>query len=996
MDTILLPNSAEYARRMAAARRIVRPEKTVAVLMDERPGFHPDAAREIICALMKMGYDAYEITAAEFCEKNITALGEILVLPHASSVPAMCAEPLEAFWRQGGRVVVLGGPLFGRLIEEKDGRFVQTPLDDQALDAAVSGKMHPIIMEGVVPSYKVYHVEDALRFEAEPGQLVTEAKLEAGPGEKVICAGVRPHGLGFEREYRNRFIPLVNAMGEGGRAGGLRGAMASIMLSDVRMKRLGVDGNMFGYVMPTARGGVTASIGLERQDLLSIPGMDALLRDLFHALSRGLYLFEGGCSRFVAQPGEKVKLGARIMNQSAVYRRIGVRFTLRRAGRVVLEETIEAWATPNNMTPISLETRLDERGTYEVETRLMENGEEIDVISHGVEVPRERPAPADDEFVSVHDGEFWLHGKKWYAFGINYWPLYYPGFERDDYWQGWLDPSSYDPLEVERDLEMLESMGINCLFTRADGCSFTRGIDSLKDFVSRCERHGMKLSLSCCNLTSPLHYQGEAFRAFMEEAGLIDNPVMFSHDLAWEVGGKFFNPVFTRTWHREWAAWIGEQYGSLTAAEADWGVPADRGEDGEIDAPPLMQLKQDGPWRVKVCAFRRFIDDFASRAWNKTASDIRSFDPHHLIAYRMGSVDINSAAVTATNKHIDFASPEGYTMASNENGFYNTAATALAMKMTTGGKPVVWSEYGTSLTDVRWRRLVWDNEHSRPYAWKEEEQTNYLRLFYRMFQLTDARGSAPWWFPGGFRRVEMSDFGFCGPDGLLRPGAQSYVALGAWFKAPREKKAPDRVIVLDADESALGWTRLLRGEERPEDKSAPTDGNGNRLLDEVRGIAPRAIKEAAEKGETIAFRTPGTGSNSASAPRVAVGNVPLNGHNPPRYLNAEWNWLEIRGQDGVCRRVEDGACITAPVWVRGCLGNTQEAAWLRDAPEGAVSLEIAGPSTVAARIEADTPSLSDAVTEWVQLTQPGEYRLRLRAQGVSPFGEIRRIRLLSE
>ena len=49
MDTILLPNSAEYARRMAAARRIVRPEKTVAVLMDERPGFDADSARPICC-----------------------------------------------------------------------------------------------------------------------------------------------------------------------------------------------------------------------------------------------------------------------------------------------------------------------------------------------------------------------------------------------------------------------------------------------------------------------------------------------------------------------------------------------------------------------------------------------------------------------------------------------------------------------------------------------------------------------------------------------------------------------------------------------------------------------------------------------------------------------------------------------------------------------------------------------------------------------------------
>ncbi len=990
-------NSADYARRMAAARRIVSPEKTVAVLMDSRPGFDPDAAREIICAMMEMGYDAYEISAAEFLKKDITAIGGMLVLPHASSVPAVCAKPLENYWRQGGRVVILGGPLFAHLIEEKDGQFVRTPLDDQTLDAAVSGRMHPIVMEGVTPSYKVYRVADAARFEADPDQILTAARVTPGAGEAVLCGGVRPHGLGFGKEYRNRFIPLVNAWGEGGRANGLRGAAVYLMLSDVRMKRLGVDGNMFGYVMPTSRGGLTASIGFERQDLMAIPGMKELLRDLLKALNRGLYLFDGGCGRFVASPGETVTLGARVMNQNPLFRDVKVRFTLRRNGVTVLDRTENVLAMPNNLTSVSLETRLDAPGTYDVETRLIADGEETDIITHQVEAPEKRAEPSDDDFVTVRGGDFYLHGKPWYAFGINYWPLYYPGFEMDDYWMGWLDKSNYDPREVERDLCMLEDMGLNCLFTRLDGNVLGRGVDSIRDFTLRCEKHGMKLSLSYCNLSSPLHYQPEAYRLFMKEADLIGNPVMFSHDLAWEVGMKFFSPDFTRTWHREWRAWIEEQYGSLENAEKDWGVPADVADDGEIDPPPRKEMEEDGPWRVKVCAFRRFIDDFASRAWNKTVTDIRSFDPRHLIAYRMGSVrGFHSAAITATNKHIDFASPEGYSVSNDENGMYTAAATALIMKMSSGGKPVVWSEYGMSLTDVRWRRLVWDNVNLRPYPRKEEEQTEYLRMMYRVFELADVKGSAPWWFPGGFRRVEMSDFGFCGPDGLLHPGAQSYVELGKWFKAPRAAKKPDRILELDTDQRATGWGTLLCGETKPEDQSAPIDGNGNRLLGEVRGIAPRAVKEAVEKGETVAFRTPGTGSDSATAPRVAVGNVPLTGHNPPRYLNAEWNRLEVRGPDGVCRTVDDGAAAGAPVWVRGCLGNTQEAAWLREAKEGAVSLEITGPENVCARIEEDTPSLSDAVTEWVQLTRPGEYRLRMRAQGVSPFGEVRHLRLTGE
>ena len=103
-------NSVEYKRNAVLAKRMENADKTIAVLMDERPGFCAEAAHDLICAMMDMGYLVHEVTAEEFCRKDITSLGAMVVLPHAQSVPAMCAQGLEKYWKQGGRVLVLGGP----------------------------------------------------------------------------------------------------------------------------------------------------------------------------------------------------------------------------------------------------------------------------------------------------------------------------------------------------------------------------------------------------------------------------------------------------------------------------------------------------------------------------------------------------------------------------------------------------------------------------------------------------------------------------------------------------------------------------------------------------------------------------------------------------------------------------------------------------------------------------------------------------------------------
>ena len=214
--------------------------------------------------------------------------------------------------------------------------------------------------------------------------------------------------------------------------------------------------------------------------------------------------------------------------------------------------------------------------------------------------------------------------------------------------------------------------------------------------------------------------------------------------------------------------------------------------------------------------------------------------------------------------------------------------------------------------------------------------------------------------------------------------------MGEWFRIPKEKPAPTCLIPVDPDAYATGWTHYIYGEVQPGDEKMPIDGNYNRLLGEVRGEATIAVAKAMERGEVPALCTTGTGTTSADMPLLAVGNVPMNGTNPPKYLDAEFNFLEIRTADGQIQRIKNGAHLPAgTVQLRAHVGNLQEATWLKleGSQTGGVYLQVAGAACVHAPIEADTPYLTDVQTEWITLTAAGTYTLRMAAYERGAFGE---------
>jgi hypothetical protein len=110
-------------------------------------------------------------------------------------------------------------------------------------------------------------------------------------------------------------------------------------------------------------------------------------------------------------------------------------------------------------------------------------------------------------------------------------------------------------------------------------------------------------------------------------------------------------------------------------------------------------------------------------------------------------------------------------------------------------KPVFWAEAGCS---------VWDHEAMRPDPAKLEFQARFYRDFYRMMLASHSNGVAWWWYPGGYRANERSDYGIINPDGTDRPVTKVIRELVPKFTAERTIPKPDTWIDIDRDADARG------------------------------------------------------------------------------------------------------------------------------------------------------------------------------------------------
>jgi hypothetical protein len=826
---------------------------------------------------------------------------------------------------------------------------------DPFADLPAFSVAEPPVIDTLSPAYKLYPNGNAASLDDAAGRAILNGFSLPMPGTVWSCHP-RPQGTGFAKARKWRWVPLVQTRGADGE---VSGTLATLTINEAA----------------PLTGSLVACITAGDDSYAGRPDVVPTVTQLIARMLRGVFLYEGGAQYYAYFDGEAVRLGARVANYG---RAAAPELTVELAvtdgdGQEVFSRRLPVAAEPGQTVPVEAtwergETPGDE---YRVVTRLLGGETVLDSLEHPLLIWRPKATP---QYVTTRDGDFHQGQRKWFPHGTNYMPSSECGIEDGEYFEYWLDSQPYDPVVTERDLARIAAAGMNMVSVFV----YHRSIESrnLLDLLARCERHGLKANLSLRPGT-PLDFQWPQMGEIITRYRLAEMDNLFAYDLAWE-------PVFggyeaRRRWDPQWAEWVIERYGSIESAEKDWGVPISRAG-GVPTGPSDQQVSTDGEWRVMVAAYRRFVDDLLSRAHLEAAQKIRSVDPHHLLSFRMnvaGDPTAGAAAMAydfaALAKSVDIMEPEGYGRIGDLERVLPGAFTAAYARLGAPTRPVMWAEFGNN---------VWDQARMT----QDEGRLAFTAQFYRDFLTvahhSQANGTVSWFYPGGYRWNERSDFGLINPDGTWREVTRVIHELAPQMTTERPEPGPIVEFRVDRDADARGmqgiWARI-----------------GADFLAAVR------------EGRHPVLVSDGHGQTSAARPVVAVGNRPYDGSNPPKYLNAEFNRLEVLGARGQWVAVErDGQEVAVrpgqPVRLRASVGNIGWATWLAADGPGRAYLATTEGSAAAVRvpIPAEVPRLGNADLPEFEVPSPGAGNAQLifemLADERARFGEKRSVVLVAE
>ncbi len=803
----------------------------------------------------------------------------------------------------------------------------------------------PPALEILSPGYKFFNVN------ADRLSLMESGSSAVPAGMQIRSPHPRPSGGGFDKGRNWRWIPLVNALSNQGE---WRGSPVSMMVN--------AEGSY--------KGGVWLSSGISGSDIFRSASSMEGFTQIAKQMSAGLFILDGGANFYTYFKDQPLKLGARVTNlgkQTPAQITVKVTVTDTESYKQAFSREWPLTLEPGKTSTVSCDWKPTAwpTGGYSVKVELLQNGRQVDRVSHSIHMWQ--PAKKK-QFVTTKASEFILNGKRWRANGVNYMPSSGVAAEDGKYFEAWLSAASYDPEVIQRDLDHIKQLGMNAvsIFIYAENTKD----QNLLDLLRRLDAHGMKASLSLRPGT-PIDFQWKDISSIIKHYRLWENDTVFAYDLAWEpsFGTREERAIFDP----EWEQWIIERYGSIANAERDWGYTVPRKSDGSISNPSPAEVDTDGAWRRMTAAYRRFLDTVLYKKYGAARRLVRSIDPNHLVSFRMseaanptfrweGRIPYDFPYLAAA---VDFLAPEGYGRISGWDDikpgwFQNTYA-----RWASPQKPMIWAEAGVS---------AWDTAQMAATPSKLEFQGALYGHFYRLISSSACSGIMYWWYPGGFRYGENSDYGIINPDGTDRPSTKAIKANGPAFLSGPSRKPTDMWIEIDRD--------------------AHPDG--------VAGIYSQVKQrfwDAIDKGQTPGLKTAGTGTDSANCPLVAVGNTPCNGSNPPKYLDTAIDSVQIMAADGQWTEVAKSGTVTVnaskPVKIKVEFTNLGEAKLL--APTGSkqtgrVYLVAKAQGTpLQLPIRAYVPQQESAVVQGVVtpagLASPQEVVLHFEAIGRTPFGE---------
>jgi uncharacterized protein (TIGR03437 family) len=700
-----------------------------------------------------------------------------------------------------------------------------------------------------------------------------------------------------------------------------------------------------------------------------------------------LFFQAAGGDQIVWLPGETVTGSATVVNSSSSPVQASLQWAISGVSGVTTQPAVALSLSARQSNTIPLDIAGLAKGDYTLHFHLLIGDQEVDRVDSPVRVLDPTLSRQPDQKIRVVNGSFSAGGRHVFLQGVNYWPRFIAGMNAGNFnGQSWLEAGQYDPDVIEADLAEIAALHFNLVNIQFSDyeASWSQEGRALIDFLERCRNHGIwvRISLAATILNSA--YAGQissTLENYIQAAYLPGNDRVFAYDLLWEpmvgthdkggqgkiVGGPIIYDTGRLGLDPDWRAWVTDQYGSLANAQQIWGFTAPLDETGQLSNPLDDQIENDGPWRVMVAAYRRFLDDYLGRNLGVLARRIHRSDPDTLLTYRNWTTmtaehnantgyDIGTAAA-----HLDFFSPERYSpvLLWPDDRAYGLV-TAYS-RYRTGGKPVQWAEFGANV-----------RANGSPSV-SQATQAAICDTMMRQVVDDGSNAASVWWWPGGSAPMDGSDFGIVEPDGTPRACAKTLAQWNAAFtEAPPDLTSdPPTTVTVDRDADARGSYGLFLNSQD-------------------------SYVQARQAGLSVKLADQGTGTDTSTMPLIQVGNPPGNppntGSGPLKFANGEFAGLHI-----VCPSldvvVENGSKVALrsgdTCQVTPTLVNTGEAQWLPgSAPGRGVILHTNAGDVL---LMASLPSLQRTAMGPLTVTM-GQSAIaltgRLKVLGVGDFGEV--------
>ncbi len=702
-------------------------------------------------------------------------------------------------------------------------------------------------LEVLSPAYKFFQPADVASL--RPVGFLPEFPSTSLP-TNFMALHPRPQAPGFDKGRNWVWEPLLVAESTSGE---MRGTVAAMM----------------SHVNGPFQGGRWVSFAVQDVDWYLSDMGRAALSAVAKRLRNPLALVDGGSDHYTYFEDQTPRLGVTVANMGRkAVPDVRARFSVTENGQNLFSRDTEpVTIPPGGLHQVAVPHGMDwASGSVTISVSVESPGASPLSLTQQAHVWR----PAQEKrFVTAKDGRFELGGARWRPHGVNYMPSSGIAAENMHYFEQWLSAESYDPLVIQRDLDRCKAMGFNSLsiFLYRDHLEE----QNLLDLLRRMEALGMKANLSLRPGT-PMDFPWEQVREMIEHLRLAENDTVFAYDLAWE---PQFRPFERDPFNAAWEAWIVERYGSLENAEKDWGFPVPRDAQGNVVNFSEEMIGREGPWSPMIAAYRRFLDTLLYEKYSRARDFVRAAAPHQHVSFRMSMAGDPTDTQTNTMLYdfaylggaVDLFEPEAYGRIGDWERVKPGWFTQEYARWANPALPMIWAEAGVH---------VWDMASMSAPQDKLDYQARYFDDFYKMMIASGADGIYWWWYPGGFRTNENSDYGIINPDGTDRPVTEVIRRRAVEFINGPDPAPVDTWLVMDRD--------------------AHTNG-----LSGIYTALAADFWEAVAAEKTPGLRTEGTGTNSANCPLEAVGNRPGTGQNPPKFLDAFFDAVEILPEQGILR-----------------------------------------------------------------------------------------------